>query len=100
MTGDAVTAGEITQDTFVWFMYNPEAYDANRADLGPFLAGMARNVLRRQQRAQQRWGPLDIEMHATAVTQTHDFDAELLQKAIQALPVKYERSSFCVNCRE
>jgi RNA polymerase sigma-70 factor (ECF subfamily) len=89
MSGDRVTAAEITQDVFVWLLRHPDSFDPTRGELIPFLLGVARKFLLRHNHADQRLVPLD----------EHDFPAEVaeddqppvlaLRAAIAALPERY-----------
>jgi len=96
MTADPHRAGEITQDVFVWLIHHPAEYDAERGDLGAFLGGVARKFLNRQQRSARRWLPLsDAALPAAAPAEDRlerEQDAQLLRKAITALPARYREA--------
>jgi RNA polymerase sigma-70 factor (ECF subfamily) len=47
MTGSAGSAEEITQDVFFVLAQQPKRYDINRGELGAFLFGIARNLVRK-----------------------------------------------------
>jgi len=47
MTGSAGLAEEITQDVFLVLAQQPKRYDINRGELGAFLFGVARNLVRK-----------------------------------------------------
>jgi RNA polymerase sigma-70 factor (ECF subfamily) len=101
MTGDRIRAGEIAQDVFVWLVHHSGDFDAERGDLGAFLAGVARKFLLRQQRTERRWisfdetaaafeggnghGPVTSEMERKE-------EAAQLRHAIAALPVRYREA--------
>lgn len=88
MTGDRVKTAEITQDVFVWLVRHPDGFDPERGELGAFLVGVARNVLKRRSSEEQRWVPLEPSMPAPAGT-SGSHDVELLRQAIAALPLRY-----------
>jgi RNA polymerase sigma-70 factor (ECF subfamily) len=89
MTGDSTKAGEITQDVFVWLIHHPDEFDPERGELGGFLVGVARKLLRRRFSEEQRWVPIEESMLAPVSTRESGFDAELLRLAIAALPERY-----------
>jgi RNA polymerase sigma-70 factor, ECF subfamily len=92
MTADGAKAAEITQDVFVWLIHHSSGFDPDRGSLGPFLAGVARQFVRQQQRNERRW--LSLEgMFPRQLADTPDpggaIDAGLLRKAIAVLPLRY-----------
>jgi len=95
MTGDSLRAAETTQDVFVWLIHHPGDFDPQRGELGAFLVGVARKLLKRRYSEQKRWVPLD-ESGADAVSlPTGDGHAQQkedvarLRHAIAALPERY-----------
>ena len=46
--GSAAAAADVTQDTFVHFITQPQQYDPARGSVGAWLCGVARNLARRQ----------------------------------------------------
>jgi RNA polymerase sigma-70 factor (ECF subfamily) len=89
MSGDAAAAAEITQDVFVWLIRHPGKFDPDRADLGTFLAGVARKLLQRRRRLAFRWLPL----RKTAAPDPGDaIDAASLHRAIGLLPSRYREA--------
>jgi RNA polymerase sigma-70 factor, ECF subfamily len=100
MTGDSVKAGEITQDVFVWLIHHPEDFDPSRGELGSFLVGVARKLLKRRYAEEQRWVELD-ETAAGSVNPLTSGDPNAedvirLRGAIAALPERYR--SVVVLC--
>ena len=95
MTADRATAGELTQDVFVWLVHNHRQFDAGRGDLGAFLCGVGRMLLRQRQRAERRWLPL---AEAAAVSPAfaggieREQEAAALRQAIAALPERYREA--------
>src|SRR5579863_10255708 len=48
MTCDRPQAEEITQDVFVWLIHHPRHFDPARGELGAFLLGVTRQLLRKR----------------------------------------------------
>jgi RNA polymerase sigma-70 factor (ECF subfamily) len=95
MTGDRLKAAEITQDVFVWLIHHPRDFQPGRGALGSFLAGVARQFLRRQKRNERRWLSFEdaAPQHAgEAVDPGRAIDAETLRKAIARLPLQYREA--------
>lgn len=93
MTADRARADEVVQDVFVWLIHHPGSFDPGRGELAPFLGGVARNVLHRQERWYRRWLPIDPAAHATvAHDPSRDLDAAILRKAIALLPMPYREA--------
>jgi RNA polymerase sigma-70 factor (ECF subfamily) len=95
MTGDHGKAAEITQDAFVWLIRHPDKFDSERGNLAAFLAGVARQCIRRQQRTELRWLPFDraTGMQAvSAIDPINAIDAEALLKAVALLPLRYREA--------
>jgi RNA polymerase sigma-70 factor (ECF subfamily) len=46
--GSAAAAADVTQDTFIHFIGNPNQYDPTRGAIGAWLCGVARNMARKQ----------------------------------------------------
>jgi RNA polymerase sigma-70 factor (ECF subfamily) len=89
MTGDGRKAAEITQDVFVWLIHHPGGFDPERGELGGFLVGVARKLLRRRSSEEQRWVPIEESMLPPVREAGGNYDAELLRQAIAALPERY-----------
>src|ERR1019366_3406624 len=81
MAGDAAQADELTQQVFVWLIHNPAAFDPARGSFPAFLGGVARKFLRRQQRSESRWSPLDDAIdaaHAISLSRTRSREVVVL----------------------
>jgi RNA polymerase sigma-70 factor (ECF subfamily) len=89
MTGDGTKAAEITQDVFVWLIHHPGGFDPARGELGGFLVGVARKLLRRRYSEEQRWVPIEESMLPPVREAGVNYDMELLRHAIAALPARY-----------
>jgi RNA polymerase sigma-70 factor (ECF subfamily) len=108
MTGDRTRAGEVTQDVFVWLVHHPGDFNADRGDLGAFLAGVARKYVHRLQRHDRRWMPLDAASASAGEPYGSGFanclereqEAGQLRKAIAALPVRYREAVLLCDLQE
>jgi RNA polymerase sigma-70 factor (ECF subfamily) len=102
LTGDRERAGEITQEVFVWLVHHPSAFDPERGGLPAFLGGVARQILRRRRREEQRWLPLG-ETAAGAAPPPEIADSEdtaELWKAIASLPERYREAVILCDLEE
>ena len=102
LTGDRERAGEVTQEVFVWLVHHPSAFDPERGDLPAFLGGVARQMLRRHRREQQRWLPLD-ETAAGAAPPPEiaaSEEAAELWSAVATLPERYRETVILCDLEE
>jgi RNA polymerase sigma-70 factor (ECF subfamily) len=92
MAADPVKAAETTQDVFVWLIHHPGNFDPRRGELGNFLVGVARMLLKRRYSEEQRWVPFDessANLRVDPPPDPHSEDATRLRGAIAALPERY-----------
>ncbi len=94
MSGDPVKAAEVTQDVFVWLIHHPGAFDPERGELGSFLVGVARKLMKRRSSEEQRWvsieeSPIEESTVPPPSGSDSDRDVELLRQAVAALPHRY-----------
>ena len=95
MTGDGLKAAETTQDVFVWLIHHPGDFDPQRGELGAFLVGVARKLLKRRYTEEKRWVALEESDPVTLPTvddhtgDQREEDAVRLRQAIAALPERY-----------
>jgi RNA polymerase sigma-70 factor, ECF subfamily len=66
LSGLPEVAEDVTQEVFLALIHGPARYDSNRGALGPYLLGMARNLVRRR---------LERERHYLAITDGDGDDA-------------------------
>ena len=95
MTADRAKAAEITQDVFVWLIHHPASFDPDRGELGAFLCGVTRQLVRRRERKERRWLAFDdVFQHepTAAPDPARAIDAETLRKAVSALPMRYREA--------
>jgi RNA polymerase sigma-70 factor (ECF subfamily) len=102
LTGDRDRAGEITKEVFVWLVHHPSAFDPERGELPAFLTGVARQMVRRRRRDEQRWLPLNESAAGTAPAAPFAGaeDAEELWKAIATLPERYREAVILCDMEE
>ncbi len=87
MTGSASAAEDVVQECFLSLVRNPGAYDAARAPLRSFLLAVARNLVRKRWRAEQRWDAFDEEAFTAApVDPGAGETAALVARAVEQLP--------------
>jgi RNA polymerase sigma-70 factor (ECF subfamily) len=90
MTGDEAKAIEVAQDVFVWLVRNPSGFDPERGDLGAYLVGVARKILKRRFSEEHRWVSLKESTTASPSSQSSsEADVIRLRKAIAVLPERY-----------
>jgi RNA polymerase sigma-70 factor (ECF subfamily) len=90
MTADESKAAEVTQDVFVWLIRNPASFDPSRGELGAFLVGVARKLLKRRFSEEQRWVSLDESAPYCSLSADPGVeDLVRLRRAIAALPERY-----------
>jgi|SRR5215469_4932950 len=90
MTGDEFKAAETTQDVFLWLIRHPARFDPGRGELGAFLVGVARKLLKKRNAEEQRWVSLDESTAcARAAADESAGDVLRLRKAIAGLPERY-----------
>jgi RNA polymerase sigma-70 factor (ECF subfamily) len=89
VSADPATASEITQDVFVWLVHHPDNYDPTRGELGSFLVGVARKLLKSRHREEQRWVVLEDSVAAREPEGLAESDAALVRRAVAGLPLRY-----------
>jgi RNA polymerase sigma-70 factor (ECF subfamily) len=108
MSGSTSVAEEVTQDTFVTLMHKPHGYDASRGEVGPFLYGVARNLVRRHLERDRRQLPFDDGEEENLCSAVDDPLGDLTQKAnlqalrdaVAALPPKYREVVVLCDLQE
>jgi RNA polymerase sigma-70 factor (ECF subfamily) len=90
MTADEFKAAETTQDVFLWLIGHPGSFDPSRGELGAFLVGVARKLLKKRYSEERRWVSLD-ESTASSKSASNEGaeDVLRLRKAIAGLPERY-----------
>lgn len=90
MTADEFKAAETTQDVFLWLIRHPGSFDPRRGDLGAFLVGVARKLLKKRYSEERRWVSLDESTACSRVAPNEGAgDVIRLRKAIAGLPERY-----------
>jgi RNA polymerase sigma-70 factor (ECF subfamily) len=109
MAGNADTADELTQEVFVWLIHHPDEFDPTRGSLPAFLGGVARKFLRRRQRAQSRWFPLEDALRllqtmsisrSSSLQSESTVDAAQVREAIALLPIRYREAIVLCDLQE
>jgi RNA polymerase sigma-70 factor (ECF subfamily) len=87
LTNSVSVAEDITQDVFLSLLRRPDCFDPARGPLRAFLLGIARNLVLKQWRDQNRWQELEPDQW---VLQPIDLErreiAELVAEAVRSLP--------------
>jgi RNA polymerase sigma-70 factor (ECF subfamily) len=100
MTADRDAAAEVTQETFVWLIDHAGRFDPARGDLGAFLGGVARQMIRKRNRSLLRWLPFErarrVENRspdsAPGSGIERAIDAAALRAAVARLPLRYRET--------
>jgi len=105
MTNSRSAADEITQEVFIALMKDGGSYREARGDVGAFAFGIARNYVRRIERRERPYRPLQEEDGSEEVPRRFDFPADTLigqliqsertrqvQGAIATLPDHYRQT--------
>jgi len=77
---------KIAQDCFVELLRHPDRFESARGSLRPFLLGVARNLLLRRWRTEQRLDPIDEDIHGEVIDLTAGPVSMLIGAAVQSLP--------------
>ncbi len=59
--GNGDTADDLTSQTFLKALDRLSTFDPRKAEIGPWMLGIARNVVRDHLRARRRWGWLPLD---------------------------------------
>ena len=86
MSTSPSVAEDITQDVFL-VLLRDERFDPARGSLRAFLLGIARNLLLKRWRDEQRWDELDEDRFVTAPLDIEQTEiAEIVGRAVRSLP--------------
>jgi RNA polymerase sigma-70 factor, ECF subfamily len=107
MTGSTATAEDVTQEVFLAVMRDAHRYDASRATVMAWLAGITRNHVRRRLERDRFLQPLDDDA-AQVATASDDPLSELaraervtaLRRAVMSLPVRYREAVVLCDLQE
>jgi RNA polymerase sigma-70 factor (ECF subfamily) len=108
MTGRPPAAEDVTQDVFLALMRDAGRYDASRATVRGWLAGIARNHALRRLERERRIVPLadggdepELAVQADSLdVLTRDERIDALRKAILTLPVPYREAVVLCDLQE
>ena len=86
MSSSPSVAEDITQDVFL-VLLRDERFDPARGSLRAFLLGIARNLLLKRWRDEQRWDELDEDRFVTAPLDIEQTEiGEIVGRAVRSLP--------------
>jgi RNA polymerase sigma-70 factor (ECF subfamily) len=86
MTASPAAAEDVAQDCFLELLRNPRGFDPSRGSLRMFLFGVARHLVYRYWRKQNRSVPMNEDMLAYSPDLTAASLSEMIREAVQALP--------------
>ncbi len=88
MTGSPEAAEDVAQDTFLELIRRPHSFNPARGSIRVFLVGVARHLVYRRWRTEQRYIPTDDFDSTPAILPdpTAATIAETIRNAIQSLP--------------
>jgi len=99
MTDDPDASADIVQETFLWLIHHPFAFDPDRGSLRSFLSGVARNLLQHRARDRRRFQPIAEASYREPATSgwpdeeiDNGIDARHLRAAIVTLPEAYREA--------
>jgi RNA polymerase sigma-70 factor (ECF subfamily) len=98
MTGSPETAEDIAQDSFLQLLKAPGHYDGTRGPIRAWLLGIARNLILKRWRMEERWTSFDDE---TFTVDPPSIDCRADQKvahAVQALPPLQREVVILIEC--
>ena len=90
MTGSPTMAEDIAQDCFLQLLKWPERYDASRGPVRTWLLGVARNLILKQWRKEERWTTLDVDMAAEPTSDDCRSDMTVAQAVQSLAPLQRE----------
>jgi RNA polymerase sigma-70 factor (ECF subfamily) len=86
MSSSPAAADDITQEVFLALL-REDRFDTARGSLRAFLLGIARNLVRKRWRDEQRWDELDEERFVAAPVEIDRTDvSEIVGRAVRSLP--------------
>jgi len=101
MTGSKCAAEEVTQEVFLTLLQNRARFDQKQGELGAFVFGIARNLVRRIDRRERPFEPLpdDAEVLARLVGSTSESSDQVdqdqlvanVRAAVASLPEHYRQ---------
>lgn len=87
MMNSAAAAEDVAQDVFLSLLHHRDRFDPARGRLRPFLLGIARNLVLKRWRDEERWEELaDERFPAGAVNKESSDIAHLVAEAVRLLP--------------
>jgi len=106
MSGSPAAAEEVTQETFLTLMDRPDLFDPARGEIGPFLFGVARNLVRRHLERDRKFECMDDNAEGFSTNEdilgdlTRRENIQALKDAILVLPPKYREAVVLCDLHE
>jgi RNA polymerase sigma-70 factor (ECF subfamily) len=108
MSGSTSVAEEVTQEVFLILIRNPRSYDPSRGEIGAFLYGVARNLVKRRLERDRRQVYFEDceEENIPSIEDdllgdlTQRESVEALRDAVAALPPKYREVVVLCDLQE
>lgn len=86
MTGSPGVAEDVAQDTFLLLLKSPGNYSAAKGSVRSWLLGVARNLILKRWRSEERWAQLDDELPLAADQPPNNWETrERVAYAVQSL---------------
>ncbi|HEY3836736.1 MAG TPA: RNA polymerase sigma factor [Bryobacteraceae bacterium] len=100
MTDDADASAEVVQETFLWLIHHPAAFDPGRGSLRAFLSGIARKKLQHRTRDRRRFEPLSPALLQSVAAGGAPDESRDLRQAIAGLPEVYREAVVLCGIEE
>ncbi len=108
MSGSEAVAEEVTQDVFLALIRQPNGFDRQRGNIGGYLYGIARHMVRRHLAHDRRFQQVDADDDSEQFLAdgdpledlTRTTEIEALQQAVLRLPEKYREAIVLCDLQE
>ena len=107
MSGSTTTAEEVTQETFLMLIHQPNRFDPARGEISAFLFGVARNLVRKHLERGRKFECMEDagdERFSSGEDILGDLtrseNIEALKDAILVLPAKYREAVVLCDLQE
>lgn len=107
MSGSATTAEEVTQETFTFLIDQPQRFDPARGEVGPFLFGVARNLVRKHLERGRKFECMEDGVDERLPSSedilgdlTRRENIQALKDAVLVLPPKYREAVVLCDLHE
>jgi RNA polymerase sigma-70 factor (ECF subfamily) len=100
MTDDPDASAEVVQETFLWLIHHPSAFNPDRGSLRSFLSGVARKKLQHRARDSRRFESLSPAVLQMTAAEGPPDGSRDLRKAIAELPEVYREAVVLCGIEE